>query len=157
MQAERQIFRRYLKENGLRFTPGRARILEAAVSHPAHFDADELYLKLRMGHERISKASVYRTIPLLLACGLIRAVGHHNGRYHYEHIYGHAHHCHLRCLRCGKLVEFTLSQWKEIEDQVGKKHGFAITGYRLELQGYCRECSRSVEKPRTSPAYQSTS
>jgi Fur family ferric uptake transcriptional regulator len=156
MQAETEIFSRYLKENGLRFTGGRARILKAVLSYSAHFDADELYLKLRQGHERISRASVYRTIPLLLACGLIRTVGHENGRHHYEHTYGQAHHCHLRCLGCGKVVEFTFNRWKEIEDQMRKDHGFTVTGHRLELQGYCPQCSRIAENQRSSSAYQFT-
>jgi len=153
MQSEKDLFRRYLRENGLRFTPERERILETAISHSAHFDAEELYLLLRRKHGRISRASVYRTIPLLLECGLIRAVGHHNGRYHYEHIYGHAHHCHLLCLRCGKMVEFTVACLSEIGKQVGMKHGYKVTGHRLEFHGYCTECSRLVEKIGTSSAY----
>ncbi|MBW2149195.1 MAG: transcriptional repressor [Deltaproteobacteria bacterium] len=155
MRAKKEVFRRYLRENGLRFTPERGRILEAAVSQSAHFDAEELYLKLRRRYGRISKASVYRTIPLLVQCGLIRAVGHHDGRYHYEYIYGHAHHCHLRCLECDKMVEFTLNSLNEIEGQVGKKYRFIVTGHRLEFHGYCLQCSRAIKKNRHSPVFDS--
>ncbi len=157
MRAKKEIFRRYLREKGLRFTPERGRILEAAVSNSAHFDAEELYLQLRRKYGRISKASVYRTIPLLIQCGLIRAVGHHDGRYHYEYIYGHAHHCHLRCLECGKLIEFTVDSLNEIGNQVSKEYGFLVTGHRLEFHGYCLECSKSIKKNRHSHISDSTS
>jgi len=153
MRAEKRIFRNYLRENGLRFTPEREHILEAAVSHPAHFDADELHLQLQRHHGRISKASIYRTIPLLIKCSLIRNVGHHNGRYYYEISYGHANHCHLRCISCGKIVDITVNNFNKIGNNVGKEHGYVVTGYRLEFHGYCSECSRLVENRRISSAY----
>jgi Fur family ferric uptake transcriptional regulator len=140
-----------LRKKGLRFTPEREHVLEAAVSYSDHFDAEDLHLSIRNRHGRVSKASVYRTLPLLLQCGIIRTVGHHDGRYQYEYIYGHAHHCHLRCVRCGKVVEFTVEHLNEMGNKVGREHGFQITGHRLELYGYCRDCLRSVARKEAAP------
>ena len=137
-----QKFREYIKEKGLRNTPERETIIDEIFSIHDHFDVDELFLRLRNKKKRISKASVYRTIPLLIDSGLIKEVFFEDGHLHYEHIYGHTHHCHLRCVSCGKIIEFADDQIGTIQARIGEKYSFAITAHRFELQGFCPQCAQ---------------
>jgi Fur family ferric uptake transcriptional regulator len=137
-----QKFREYIKEKGMRNTPERETIIEEIFAIHDHFDVDELFLRLRNKKKRISKASLYRTIPLLID---IKEVYFENGHLHYEHIYGHKHHCHLRCVSCGRIVEFADDAIRTIQTRIGKKYGFAITTHRFELLGYCPQCTQTQE------------
>ena len=102
-----KIFRDYLKQKQLKYTAERRTILKKLFSIHDHFEADELYLKLRQKSDyRISRATVYRTLPLLEESGLIRRVAFVDKHTHYENVYAHKHHEHLICIKCGKIVDF---------------------------------------------------
>ncbi len=135
-------FRDYIKQQGLRKTPEREAIIEEIFSTHDHFDVDELFLRLRNKEKRISKASLYRTIPLLIESGLIREVYFEDGHLHYEPIYGHKDHSHLRCNRCGRIIEFEDDEIGIMQKRIGKKYNFAVTAHRFELIGYCPRCSQ---------------
>jgi len=139
---EIQKFRDYIREKGLRNTPEREMIIEEIFSTHDHFDIDELFLRMRNKRKIVSKASIYRTIPLLLESGLIKEVFFEGGHLHYEHIYGHKHHCHLRCICCRRYLEFTDDEIGKIQNQIEKKYGFFITSHRFELLGYCPQCAK---------------
>jgi Fur family ferric uptake transcriptional regulator len=137
-----QKFRGYIKRKGLRNTPERETIIEEIFSVHDHFDVDGLFLRLRNKSKRISKASLYRTIPLLIESGLIKEVYFDDGRFYYEHIYGHEHHCHLRCICCGRIIEFADDEIRTMQKRIGKKYNFAVTAHRFELVGYCPQCAQ---------------
>jgi Fur family ferric uptake transcriptional regulator len=141
-------FRRFIRERGLRYTAEREMIITEIFSAHDHFDVDELYLRLRGKKGRVSKASIYRTIPLLVDSGLIREVYFEDGHLHYEHIYGHKQHCHFRCIRCGKIVEFPDDEIGRIRNEVSQRYGFVATSHRFELLGYCPECARKEDAAR---------
>lgn len=140
MHKEVERFRSFIKEKGLRNTPEREAIIVEIFAFPDHFDVDELYLRLRKTGSRVSKASIYRNIPLIMECGLIREIWHEDGHMHYEPVYGQSHHCHLRCLQCGKVIEFVEDDLKDIEERVARRHDFEIVDHRLDMLGYCLEC-----------------
>ncbi len=139
---EIDVFREYVRRKGLRFTPEREIIVREIFQINDHFDVDELYLRLRNKGKKLSKASIYRTIPLLIDCGLIQEVYHEDGHMHYEHIYGHEPHGHIRCLGCRRVEEFTDERINQIEQDVVKRYGYQITGIRFEFVGYCPECQK---------------
>ncbi len=138
-------FRDYIKEKGLRNTPEREMIIEEIFSSHDHFDVDELFLRMRNKKKIVSKASIYRTIPLLVESGLIKEVFFEDGHLHYEHIYGHKHHGHIRCICCGQHLEFSDDEIEKIQKQIGKKFGFVLTSHRFELFGYCPQCAQRQE------------
>jgi Fur family ferric uptake transcriptional regulator len=140
VKSEIDVFREFIRKKGLRNTPEREQVVKVVFSIHDHFDVDELYSLLRGQNDKISKATVYRTIPLLLESGLIQEAYFEDGHLHYEHIYGHAHHCHLRCLDCGKVVEFTDEAVQGVEDKVGDLYDFLVTGHKLDVYGYCVKC-----------------
>lgn len=144
MGDEIDLFRSFISQRGLRNTPEREEIIREIFSTHDHFDVDELYLRMREKGSKVSKASIYRNIPLIMECGLIKEVWHENGHMHYEHIYGHAHHCHIRCIRCGKVIEFVEKQLRQIEKRLAEQYDFEIVDHNLDITGYCSECKNLV-------------
>lgn len=142
MSNEIDLFRSYISEKGLRNTPEREEIIAEIFAEQDHFDVDELYLRLRQKGSKISKASIYRNIPLIIESGLIKEVWHENGHMHYETVYGHKHHCHLRCLKCGKVIEFVEKKLEEIERYLCEENDFEIVDHRLDITGYCSDCRK---------------
>lgn len=140
MGDEIDLFRSFLSKKGLRNTPEREEIIKEIFSSHNHFDVDELFLRLRKRGSKVSHASIYRNMPLIKECGLIREVWHEDGHMHYEHIYGHTHHCHLRCVKCGEVIEFVEKQLEDIEKRLGKRYNFKILNHSMDVTGYCPEC-----------------
>lgn len=141
MKNEIEVFREFAREKGLRNTPERETIIREIFATHEHFDVDELYLRLKRKKKKVSKPSIYRLIPYLLESNLIQEAYFEDGRQHYEHIYGHKPHCHLRCLGCGKTIEFEEGSLKRLEKKLAEKYGFTIKGHKLEVFGYCSKCS----------------
>jgi len=142
MGDEIDLFRTYVSHKGLRNTPEREEIINEIFAMQDHFDVDELYLRLRRAGSKISKASIYRNLPLIKDCGLIREIWHEDGHMHYEPIYGQKHHCHLRCLKCGRVIEFVEKELRAIEKRLKSKYDFEIAEHRLDVTGYCSDCRK---------------
>lgn len=145
-KSELQVFREYLQKNRLRYTQEREQIIKEIFATHDHFDVDELYLTIRQKGINISKASIYRLIPLLIDAGLIQDVFFEDGHMHYEHIYGHERHCHLRCIECGKIEEFTDPRFNDIEGDLVERFGFKILDYKLNVKGLCPVCREKIRK-----------
>ena len=92
MADEYTLFKDFLSENQLKLTPERRAVLEAVFATHRHFDAEELVQILRQMGKRISRATVYRTLDLLVRGGLVHAMELGDSRKVYEHIVGHRHH-----------------------------------------------------------------
>jgi Fur family ferric uptake transcriptional regulator len=138
-----KLLRGYCKQKSLKYTPERKRILEAVCAMDNHFEADDLYLRLRAtGGRRISRATVYRTLPLLEESGLIRRVIFVDKRTHYEHGYDHLHHEHLICIKCGKIIEFYRQSLEDALDDIARENRFTSVAHKLEITGYCDDCSK---------------
>src|SRR3990172_505275 len=108
-------FEKYIKQRGMKWTPEREAVLREALDTEGHFEAEELAFRLRKKGSRVSKATVYRTLPLLVKAGLIKEVIHGDKHHHYEHIHEANQHDHLICLKCGKIMEFEEQRLREIE------------------------------------------
>jgi len=112
----------------------------------SHFEADELYLRLRQkGDRRISRATVYRTLPLLEESGLIRRVVFIDKHTHYENVYGHLHHEHLICLNCGKVIEFYKQSLEETLEDIAQENKFKSMAHKLEITGFCEHCAKNTK------------
>jgi Fur family transcriptional regulator, ferric uptake regulator len=144
MSNEIDVFTKYLKRRGLRYTREREIVIKEIFSRHDHFDVDTLYLRLRNKGINISKASVYRTIPLLMETGLIQEVFHEDGHMHYEHIYGHQQHCHLRCLQCGNIIEFKDDNLDQLTEKLAQQFEFDIKGLKLDIVGICPKCRTRI-------------
>ncbi len=134
----KEIFDQYLIEKKHRKTPERYNILEEIYAHEGHFNAETLY-NMMQDRYRVSLATIYNTLELLLDCSLI--VKHQFGEQvaQYEKTFGAAIHHHLVCTKCGKVKEFSD---KNIRTAIQSKKfsGFIPTHYSLYLYGMCKKC-----------------
>jgi Fur family ferric uptake transcriptional regulator len=138
-EAEAQ-FRKYLSEKGLRVTEERLAILQEVMSLHKHFEADDVHAGLRRSEQRISQATVFRTLVLLVDSGIVRKNPCERIPGRYEHVFGHEHHDHLVCLRCGRIIEFQNGPIEKWQEKVAKQHDFRMAGHYLVIRGYCKEC-----------------
>ncbi|MDR1487732.1 MAG: transcriptional repressor [Deltaproteobacteria bacterium] len=143
LSSEIEAFRDFLRSRGYRVTKEREAIAESILRNRNHFDVDELFISLKP-KTPISKASIYRAIPLLIESGLLGEVYLENGHMHYERVYGREHHSHLRCLKCHKIFEFSAPELLAIEKRISKQEGFKSERHKFEIWGICSACQ--VEK-----------
>jgi Fur family transcriptional regulator, ferric uptake regulator len=144
-------FERFLRTRSLKLTPQRKRVFDRAFETHEHFSAETMYGWLRAEPgPRVSRATVYRTLQLLLEGGFIEALDTGRGELFYEHVLGHAHHDHMVCLACGRIEEFHDERIEELQREAARKHGFEIESHDHRLMGYCRACARK-RGPRREP------
>ncbi len=140
MKNYKDKFKDYIVSKGLKFTPERKAILSQVFACHRHFDTEMLYEKLRQREGNISRATIYRTLPLLVESGLIKETLRSEEKINYEHIYGHEHHDHMLCIKCGKVIEFRDDRMEKLQYALCKKYGFKPQEYRLGIRGYCKKC-----------------
>lgn len=140
MNTEKDIFKEYLMERGLKFTPERDAILEEVFEKHEHFDVEKLYRRLNSKGKHISRATIYRTIPILIDSGLVSKAMRFMDRIYYEHTYGHKHHAHMICINCGKVIEFNDKRVEKIIEEITKNHDFKSTEHKFEIKGFCKDC-----------------
>ena len=133
-----------LHAQGRRITPQRKLILRVIQEQGGHISADEIYHSARQQRPRLSLSTVYRTLDLFRELDLVREL-HLDGGYHrYEMQEGEEHH-HMLCLGCGQVIEFRCAHCAQIHQDLADRHGFRITGSRVELLGYCERCSARLK------------
>lgn len=138
--------RKALESSGQRFTEQRAAVFRFLAGTDTHPSADDVFLGVRRELPGISLATVYKSLETLVGCGLAVKLTYSDGSARYD---GRTDpHHHARCLACGKVVDIPghLTD-EELECLRGRAQGFTVTGYRLELCGFCPDCA-----PRESPA-----
>lgn len=133
-------FKKLLESKGLKYTYERKTICEEVLRLKEHFDADSLYERFKKKGLRISRDTVYRTIPLLLESGVVqKSVG--TGKREFFERYGDkGHHDHMVCISCGKVIEFHCREIEELQENVAKQYGFTLTFHDHRLFGYCSQC-----------------
>lgn len=136
-------FQELLEERNLKYTYERKFIFEEVQKLKDHFDADSLYETFKKRGSRVSRDTVYRTLPLLLESGVIqKSVG--EGKREFFEAAGKGHHDHMLCVRCGKIIEFQCEEIEKLQDQVCKEYGFKLMFHDHRLFGQCSKCQGSV-------------
>jgi Fur family ferric uptake transcriptional regulator len=147
-----EIFREYLKNGKNRITPERFEVLDAVLEFEGHFSADELYIMMKNGKSRISRATVYKTLELLASCDLISLRNFGDNMKRYESSYKRQNHDHLICMDCGRIVEFINPNISKIETDICNELGFAPSSYSFNLFTRCKNkknCKYFNEKEHT--------
>ena len=138
-ELETEIFD-LLHYSELRITPQRRAVVRQMLDMPAHFSADDLFLALQHQGPKASRASIYRLIPVLVEVGVLREVVHGYEHSHYELARDPAHHEHLICQRCGRIIEFACPAIERAIIGVCREHSFRQYQHGLEITGLCEEC-----------------
>lgn len=133
-------FRSYLRERNLPATRQRLRIAEILFGTHHHVSADEILARLRREDDPVGKATVYRTLDLLLRAGLIREHDFGDGFRRFEPRRTRLHHEHLVCTRCGKVIEVQSEEIERLEADIASLHRFQPTHHKVEIYGLCEEC-----------------
>ncbi|MCL4455795.1 MAG: transcriptional repressor [Nitrospirae bacterium] len=137
---EKQKFREFLTTKGLKLTKERDEILHEILIMKKHFDPEDLFVRLKTKGSKVSRASVYRTIPLLVEVGLIEEVERVDRHAHYEKISEDRHHDHMICMKCGKVIEFYSPTLEMLQKEICQKENFKGVRHSLEILGYCEKC-----------------
>ena len=139
----RQRFLDFLAQKKLRLTAPRRAIIEAVFGTQKHFTADQLLAWAQQRDESVSRATVYRTLPLLTESGLVREMDFGGDHKFYDPNYAeHPHHNHIICQDCGKIVEFESRQIERLENEISRRLGFSVKAHRLQITATCEEFRR---------------
>jgi len=142
-ETEVAVFHEFLKSRDLKSTAQRDLIVKEIFSKPHHhFSAEELLEKARKKDSTISRATVYRTLSLLLESKLLDELDIGKGHKYYEPMFGVSHHDHLICLKCEKIVEFESPEIEALQDKIVKKNGFEQVSHSHKIFGYCPTCQK---------------
>jgi Fur family transcriptional regulator, ferric uptake regulator len=139
-----RLFGRYLRDQGLPVTQQREAVAEVVFSSDEHLSVDDIEQRLRRDGERIGKATIYRTLDLLVRSKLVEEHDFGEGFKRYEHrLSRQPEHEHLICLECGGVTEFESREVRRIQERVKESHGFRPARHKLEIYGLCRPCQEA--------------
>jgi len=132
--------KQFIQSKGLRNTPQRDAIVEAIFSSDEHFTADDLWDRIRKTQSRSSRATVYRTISLLVGAGLLHEIdlGDEQKTYDPNFVDSPAHN-HLVCIDCGKIIEFEDNHIQLINDCAARRLGFRPSKQSLKIEACCEK------------------
>src|SRR4051794_20278874 len=122
-------------------------VIGVIATMPGHFTAEALAARVR----GVGRATVFRTLKLLVDEGVVCRVLLDDGKLHYR-LSRSPHHHHLVCTECGAIEDFTNCDVRDVIDEMSRRTGYLIESHWLELYGRCGKCRANVSKPATSIA-----
>ena len=142
-------FKRYVYAHNGKVTNERLALLRALYENDGHFSVDQLLELMQQQSFRISRATVYRTLDLLVNSGLIRKLIIEGQDTRYESSLTSGHHDHIICIDCHKITEFFSPSLEQIQDEILEQHRFKHIKHVHQLYGSCQnaDCpSRKIKE-----------
>ena len=122
-----------LRKEGLRFTSQRQAVWDEIKKSEEHRDAEDIYLQLKSNNHNVSRATVYRTIDVLVKNQMVRKMDLGDGRNLFEPRIDDEHHDHMICLDTGKIIEFFDEELENLQDKIAEKHGYKVVRHVHQL------------------------
>jgi len=134
-------FKEILRKNGLKYTKQRESILCMIYESNDHFTPESLYQEIsqRFSDQKIGIATIYRTLSLLEKESMVTSISFGVNGKKYE-AGTKAHHDHMICTECGKIIEFCNEEIEALQHMVAEKNGFKITDHMMQMYGICDTC-----------------
>ncbi len=131
----------YMAKKGLRSTSQRRLIIDTFFDGASHMTIEDLLNRVRARDRGIGYATVYRTLKLLAECGVAseRRFGDGLSRYELSDD-ASAHHDHLICVSCGKIIEFEEPRIEVLQDEIAARYNFDVISHKHEMYGTCADC-----------------
>lgn len=135
-----------LKDNGLKVTGPRLKILDLFETHPEeHLSAEDVYRMLLEDKIEIGVATIYRVLTQFEQAGILLRHHFESGKAVYELNKG-GHHDHIVCIKCGKVSEFQNEVIENLQTEIAREHGYRIVDHALYLYGVCQMCQRKEKR-----------
>jgi Fur family ferric uptake transcriptional regulator len=141
LERMRARLQAYMVKKGLRSTAQRRLIIDTFFEGAPHMTIEDLLTEVRARDRGIGYATVYRTLKLLAECGVASERRFRDGLSRYELAdEASAHHDHLICVTCGRIIEFEEPRIEALQDEIAEKYGFEIAWHKHEMYGDCAAC-----------------
>ena len=137
---KKQQVREALDRDRVRITQERELVLDGLMLMPGHFGAEDVVFALRKHGRRVSRATVYRTLDLLVHSGVLQRLGVDHGGWQYEVMQGRTPHAHLYCVKCGKLEDYVVPGLDDLHVRVQRETRFQPQHHVLRICGICEDC-----------------
>jgi Fur family ferric uptake transcriptional regulator len=133
----------YMERKGLRSTSQRRLVSDIFFRTDGHLSIDDMLTRVREQDPKVGYATVYRTMKLLVECGLANERQFDDTVTRFEVAHEDSHHDHLICLECKRIVEFEDDEIERLQEELAERRGFELVSHKHELYGLCADCRRA--------------